>query len=49
LNSPALNAAIEKSKFKGIERFGKRQNGHILLQDHGDQVWFRSIKIRRLA
>ena len=49
LNSPALNAAIEKSKFKGMERFGKRQNGHILLQDHGNQVWFRSIKIRRIA
>jgi hypothetical protein len=49
LNSPALNAAIEKSKFKGIQRFGKRQNGHLLLQDHGDQVWFRNIKIRRLS
>lgn len=49
LNSPTLNAAIEKSKFKGIERFGKRQNGHILLQDHNDQVWFRNIKIRRLG
>jgi hypothetical protein len=49
LNSPALNAAIEKSKFKGMERFGKRQNGHLLLQDHGDQVWFRNIKIRRLV
>jgi len=49
LNSPALNTAIEKSKFKGNERFGKRQNAHILLQDHGDQVWFRNIKIRRIA
>jgi hypothetical protein len=48
LDSPALRAAIEKSKFKGIERFGKPQNGHILLQDHGDRVWYRNIKIRRL-
>jgi hypothetical protein len=48
LESPELKAAIEKSKFKGIERFGKLQNGHILVQDHGDQVWFRKIEIKRL-
>lgn len=48
LDSPALREAIAKSKFKDVARFGKLQNGHILLQDHGDKVWYRNIKIRRL-
>jgi len=48
LASPALMTAIEQSKFKGIERFGKPQKGHILLQDHGDRVWYRDVRIRRL-
>ena len=47
LASPALQQAIDTSKFKGIERFGKPQKGHILLQDHGDRVWYRNIRIRR--
>jgi hypothetical protein len=49
LDSPELRAAIAKSKFKDVARFGKRQNGHILLQDHGDQVWYRNVKIRNLS
>ena len=48
LDSPDARAAIQKSKFKDIARFGKPQNGHILLQDHGNQVWYRNIKIRKL-
>ena len=48
LDSPALRAAIAESKFKDVARFGKLQNGHILLQDHGNQVWYRDIKIRPL-
>ena len=49
LSSPALQAAIDKSKFKGIERFGKPQKGHILLQDHGNQVWYRNVRIKASA
>ena len=48
LDSPALSAAIAKSKFKDVARFGKPQNGHILVQDHGDQVWYRKIEIQRI-
>jgi hypothetical protein len=49
LDSPALREAIAKSKFKDIERFGKPQNGHILLQDHGDAVCYRNVKVRALT
>ena len=48
LDSDELRKAIAESKFKPVERFGKLHNGHILLQDHGDQVWYRNIRIRRL-
>jgi hypothetical protein len=49
LGTAALQAAVDKSKFKGIERFGKPQKGHVLLQDHGDRVWVRDIRIRRIG
>lgn len=48
LGSPALKTAILDSKFKDVARFGTLQKGHILLQDHGDQVWYRNLRIRRL-
>lgn len=37
-----------KSKFKDRKDFGEARQGHILLQDHGNQVFFRNIKIRVL-
>jgi cytochrome c551/c552 len=40
--------ALADSKFAGIEAYGLAQRGHITLQDHGDPVWFRNIKIREL-
>jgi hypothetical protein len=39
---------IEGSKFKAMPDFGKFTSGRIALQDHGDSVWYRNIKIRRL-
>ena len=47
-NSAELDEAIALSKFAGREGFGKWPGGRILLQDHGDEVAFRSIKVRRL-
>jgi hypothetical protein len=39
---------VSKSKFADWEGFGKFTNGKIALQDHGDQVAFRNIKIKEL-
>ena len=39
---------IAGSKFKAWPDFGTFKKGHIDLQDHGDDVWFRNIKIKKL-
>lgn len=43
-----LKQHIAASKFKDTKGFGETAKGHILLQDHGDAVWYRNIKIRAL-
>lgn len=47
LGSNELRGRIEQSKFSDTEGFGERGTGHIALQNHGDEVCFRNIKIRR--
>ncbi len=39
---------VAGSKFKAWPDFGTFKKGRIDLQDHGDDVWFRNIKIKRL-
>ncbi len=45
LGSPEILAAVKDSKFKDVAGFGTKKRGHILLQDHGDAVCYRSVKI----
>jgi hypothetical protein len=40
---------VAASKFAAWKKFGTNPRGHIVLQDHGDEVWFRNVRIKRLG
>jgi hypothetical protein len=44
----AWNELVENSKFASMPRYGRNRSGHIALQDHGNEVRFRNLKIRPL-
>jgi hypothetical protein len=48
VNGEGWDSMVSKSKFKDWEEFGKYQTGKIGLQDHGDVVSYRNIKIKEL-
>ncbi len=48
IGSSDWKARFAKSKYRGVANFAPNSPTKILLQDHGNEVWFRAIKIRPL-
>ncbi|MCM4153841.1 DUF1080 domain-containing protein [Arenibacter sp. N53] len=46
--SQHLDSLFKKSKYVDIPGFLEKRNGHIVLQNHKDDAWFRNIKIRKI-
>jgi hypothetical protein len=44
--TPEWEALVAASKFVTMPGYGRARRGHIALQDHGDRVWYRSLRIR---
>lgn len=48
IGSDEWNTAKANSKWKDAPLYGQAKKGHIVLQDHGSEAWFRNIKLRKL-
>ena len=44
-NNQMFNALVQCSKYKNWENFGNHKKGHILLQEHGNEVFFRNVML----
>jgi hypothetical protein len=49
LGSADWKARVAACKWKDRPDYGQRKSGHIVLQDHGDRVSFRNLKLQRIA
>jgi len=48
IDTPEFQKLFEKSKYKDIPNFAEHKVARIVLQDHGNDCWYRNIKIRTL-
>lgn len=48
IDSEEFKKLVSETKFKNYTEFGKKRDGHILIQDHGDEISYRNIMIREL-
>lgn len=46
LGTARTDSLLARSKYRSIRNFARRRTGHIVLQDHGEEVFFRNIRIR---
>ena len=49
LGTARMDSALAASKYRSIKGFAERRMGHIILQDHGDETYYRAIKIREVT
>jgi hypothetical protein len=47
-NDPKLREEVKKSKFADFATFMSKEEGHIVFQHHGEEVWYRNIRVKRL-
>jgi hypothetical protein len=48
LRVPRWPSLTDAGKWKDYPDHGKARSGHIALQGHGNKIWFKNIKIKRL-
>ena len=47
LGTKKLDSLFKKSKYRDYKGFLSKRKGHIVIQNHNEDVWFRNIKIRK--
>ncbi|MCW8194636.1 DUF1080 domain-containing protein [Proteobacteria bacterium 005FR1] len=48
-SDPALRSKVAGSKFRDLPAFAQCRDGHLVLQHHGSDAWFRNVRIQKLS